>query len=330
MSVLRLSMAIGNYDRTRPLFDGDIAIDGIEPIFLKLEPEEMFFRAFRHQAFDVCELSLSSFVVKLSQGDCPYVGVPVFLSRAFRHNAIYVRTDRGIRAPADLKGRRVGIGEYQLTACVWARILLEDDYGVRPNQLQWVRGGVETPDRPEKISVKLPPDVRIESAPPGVTIDQLLEAGELDAFVGPRAPPCFERRNPLIARLFADPRAEATGYYSRTGIFPIMHVLGVHRSVVQSHPWVPATLRKAFERSRQMAFARLNDASAPKVMLPFVEEQLQAASALMGANYWSYGIGGNRHVLDVFLRHHHGQGLSEKQLAVDELFHPSTFEAASI
>ena len=328
--VLRLSVAVGDYDRTRPLLDRAVIIDGVEPIFLKLQPEEMFFRAFRHADFDVCELSLSSFVVKTSRGDCPYVGVPVFLSRAFRHNAIYIRTDRGIRSPQDLRGRRVGIGEYQLTACVWARILLEDDYQVRPNQLQWVRGGVETPERPEKISLRLPEDVQIEAAPPGMTLDQMLETGELDAFVGPRAPPCFDRGNQRIARLFDDPRAEATRYYQRTGIFPIMHVLGVHRSVVEAHPWVPASLFKAFEQARQIALARLDDASVAKVMLPFVEEQLQMARQLMGANYWSYGTAGNRGVLEAFLLHHHRQGLSERLVGLQELFHPSTFEAASI
>jgi 4,5-dihydroxyphthalate decarboxylase len=328
--VLRLSIAIGDYDRTRPLLDRTIGIDGIEPIFLKLEPEEMFFRAFRHEDFDICELSLSSFVVKTSQGTCPYVGLPVFLSRAFRHNAIYVRTDRGIATPADLKGRRIGIGEYQLTACVWARILLEDDYGVRPSDLQWVRGGVETPDRPEKISINLPANVRIEPTPEGVTIDEMLEAGELDGFVGPRAPPCFDRRNPLITRLFADPRAEATGYYRRTKVFPIMHILGVRRAVVEAHPWVPATLFKAFEQSRQVALARLNDAAVAKVMLPFVEEQLQAARGLMGEDFWSYGVPANRHVLQTFLQHHHRQGLSQGLVSIEELFHPSTLEAASI
>jgi 4,5-dihydroxyphthalate decarboxylase len=328
--VLQLSVAIGDYDRTRPLLDRAVGIDGVDPIFLRLQPEEMFFRAFRHEDFDVCELSLSSFVIKMSRGDCPYVGVPVFLSRAFRHNAIYIRTDRGIRAPKDLRGRRVGIGEYQLTACVWARILLEDDYHVAPNQLNWVRGGVTTPERPEKILLHLPADVRIEAAPQGTTIDRMLETGELDAFVGPRAPPCFDRGNSQIARLFGDSRAEAVAYFQRTGIFPIMHVLGVHRSVVEKHPWVPASLFKAFEQSRRIAFGRLNDASVAKVMLPFIEEQLQMARELMGADYWSYGIAGNRHILEAFLRHHHRQGLSERLVSVEELFHPSTLETASI
>ena len=161
MTRLNLSVAVGDYDRTRPLIDGDVRIDGVDPVFMTLPPEEIFFRAFRHAEFDICELSLSSFTLKTARGDCPYVGVPVFLSRAFRHSAIVIRTDRGIAAPADLKGRRIGSPEYQLTACVWARAILSDDYGVEPKDIIWVRGGIEEPGRPEKIAIAPPPDVRI-------------------------------------------------------------------------------------------------------------------------------------------------------------------------
>src|ERR1044071_9981916 len=176
MSKLPLSVAIGNYDRARALFDGTVQIDGVDPVFMQLPPEEIFFRAFRTIDFDICELSMSSFTVKTALGDCPYVGVPAFVSRAFRHNSIYVRKDR-IKPPADLKGKRVGLPEYQLTACVWARAILEDDYGVKPSDILWVRGGIEHPGRPEKIAIALPADVRMEDAPPDVTISQLLERG---------------------------------------------------------------------------------------------------------------------------------------------------------
>src|SRR6201995_2960064 len=152
MSKLNLSVAVGNYDRTRALFDGAVQIDGADPVFMMLPPEEIFFRAFRTMDFDICELSMSSFTVKTAQGDNPYVGVPAFVSRAFRHTSIYVRTDR-VRAPADLKGRKVGLPEYQLTANVWARAILEDDYGVKPADVTWVRGGIETAVRPEKIGL---------------------------------------------------------------------------------------------------------------------------------------------------------------------------------
>src|SRR6195952_179938 len=161
MSKLNLSVAIGDYDRNRPLIDGAVQIDGVDPVFMKLYPEEIFFRAFRSEDFDICECSLSSFTVKTAVGDCPYVGVPAFVSRMFRHNSIYVRTDR-IKTPADLKGKRIGLPEYQLTACVWARIILEDDHGIKPSDVLWVRGGIDDPSRPEKITIKLPPGVHME------------------------------------------------------------------------------------------------------------------------------------------------------------------------
>ena len=186
MTKLNLSLAVGPYDRTRALIDGTVQIDGVNATGMTLSPEEIFFRAFRHAEFDICELSLSSFTVKTAQGACPYVGVPAFVSRAFRHTSIYVRTDR-IKKPADLKGKKVGVPEYQLTANVWARAILEDDHGVKPSDIQWVRGGIEDAGRPEKISIKLPPDVKLEDAPEG-QIDFGLAGGRRDRRLHRAAP----------------------------------------------------------------------------------------------------------------------------------------------
>src|SRR6186997_3561031 len=178
MAKLNLSVAVRDYDRTRPMSDGLVQIDGVDPVFMALDPEEIFFRAFRRAEFDICELSMSSFTVKTAQGNCPYVGVPAFVSRAFRHTAIYVRTDR-IKKPADLKGKKVGVPEYQLTANVWARAILQDDYGVKPSDVTWVCGGIEVPGRPEKIKLDLPADVKLENAPKGQTISGMLAAGDI-------------------------------------------------------------------------------------------------------------------------------------------------------
>src|ERR1700677_1464524 len=174
MAKLSLSVAIGDYDRTRALTDGSVAIDGVDPVYMNLVPEEIFCRAFRAAEFDICELSLSSYTVKTAEGTCPYIAVPAFVSRAFRHTAIYVRTDR-IKKPEDLKGKKVGVPEYQLTANVWARAMLEDDYGVKRSDIHWIRGGIEHAGRPEKISIKLPPGVKLDNAPEGKTISKLLE-----------------------------------------------------------------------------------------------------------------------------------------------------------
>ena len=330
MAKLNLSVAIGDYDRTRPLVDGQVQIDGTDPTFMLLEPEEIFFRAFRHAEFDICELSLSSFSVKAARGDNPYVGVPVFPSRAFRHTAIFIRTDRGIAGPADLRGRRIGTPEYQLTACVWARALLQDEYGVQPADIIWVRGGMSQPGRVEKIALDLPAALRIEAAPPGATLNGMLEAGEIDGIIGPRAPVAFERGDPNIGWLFPDPTQAASAYFRRTGIFPIMHVLGIRRTLVEQHDWLPFAVMKAFEKAKAAALTKLTDTSATKVTLPFVEEQLRGARRLMGEDFWAYGVEPNRVTLQAFLRHHHAQGLSPRQLAVEELFHPTTLETHRI
>jgi 4,5-dihydroxyphthalate decarboxylase len=326
---LKLSIATGDYDRTRPLVDGEAQIDGVDPIFMLLSPEEMFFRSFRDQAFDVSELSLSSFALKTAAGTNPYVGVPVFPSRAFRHTAICIRTDRGIRRPEDLKGRRIGTPEYQLTACVWARALLEE-HGVVPSDLTWVRGGLEETGRSEKIPVQLPPNIKIEPAPPGKTLAQMLKEGDIDAIVAPRAPSCFEQRDPNVGWLWPDPQQAASEYFQKTRIFPIMHLIGIRKALVEEHPWLPMAVYKAFSKAKTRALELLVDTSATKVTLPFVDELLRSVRRLMGEDFWPYGIEPNRETLGRFLGYHYAQGLSPRRLTVEELFHPSTLASFKI
>jgi 4,5-dihydroxyphthalate decarboxylase len=330
MSKLQLSIAVGDYDRVRPLIDGTVAIDGVAPVPMILGPEEIFFRAFRHAEFDIAELSLSSFTLRTARGDNPYLGVPVFPSRSFRHSGVYIRTDRGIRAPADLKGRRVGLAEYQLTANVWVRAFLDDDFGVAPAAIEWVRGGVEEPGRPEKIPVSLPPDVVLHDAPAGRSLSEMLLAGETDAVIGPRAPSALATGKGAVGWLFADPRAAAIENYRRTRIFPIMHVIGVRRTLVDRHPWLPAAVLKAFEQAKAAAWDKLADPSASKVMLPFIDQLLVEAQGLLGPDPWPYGVDANRQCLEYFLDQHHKPGLSARRVALAELFPPSTLEAARI
>ncbi len=329
MGKLQLSVAMGDYDRTRALVDGRVQIDGVDPVCMLLSPEEMFFRSMRSMDFDITELSFSSYLVRHSRGDCPYIAVPAFLSRAFRHTSIYVRRDR-VKRPEDLKGRRVGVPEYQLTANVWARALLQDDFGVSPADIRWVRGGIDTPGRPEKIKLQLPPDVQIESAPEGTTISELLDRGGIDGFIAPRPPSRQALANPQVGWLFDDPTAAAKDYYRRTGIFPIMHVAAIRKSLVERHPWLPMAVLKAFTEAKAAALDLLGDTSATKVTLPFVEEQLKAARETLGEDFWSYGVAPARRTLEAFVRHHHAQGLSSRLVPVDELFHPATYETYSI
>lgn len=328
MTKLQLSMAIGNYDRCRPLIDGAVQIDGVDPVIMTLSPEEIFFRAFRGQEFDICELSLSSSTLQVANGTFPYVGIPVFLSRAFRHTAIYCRTDR-IQKPEDLRGRKIGLPEYQLTANVWVRAILQDDYGIAPSDVTWVRGGISHAGRPEKLKIKLPDNVRVEDAPEGETISSLLAKGEIDGYVAPRAPD-VPAGTPNIGWLFRDPVEAAKDYYRRTRIFPIMHILGVRRELADKHPWLPGAIYKAFSESKHKALEHLSETSATKITLPFVEERLKEARDLMGDDHWSYGIAQNRHVLENFFRHHHAQGLSPRLVTPEDIFHPGTFESYSL
>lgn len=329
MAKLNLSVAMGDYDRTRALLDGTVQIDGVDPVYMTLSPEEIFFRAFRNVEFDISELSMSSYLVKASKDESPYVAIPVFLSRAFRHTSIYVRKDR-IKRPEDLKGCRIGIPEYQLTAIVWARSILQNDYGVAPEDVTWVRGGIDEPGRPEKIKLQLPPGVKMESAPENRTISDMLDKGEIDGFIAPRPPGGAAARNPDVGWLFDDPTATAKEYYERTNVFPIMHVVGIRKELAAEHPWLPGAVMKAFEQSKKAALEKLADTSATKVTLPFVEEQLKAARDLMGPDYWSYGVEPARKTLETFLQAHHAQGLSPRLMSVEELFHPATYESYKI
>ena len=234
MPKLQLSVAVGDYDRTRALIDGAVQIDGVDPVFMTLVPEEIFFRAFRAAEFDICEVSLSSYSVKTAAGNSPYIAVPAFVSRAFRHTSIYVRTDR-IKKPEDLKGRKVGVPEYQLTANVWARSFLEDDYGVKRSDIHWIRGGIEHAGRPEKITIKLPPGVRLDNAPEGKTISALL-AERRDRRLHRAAPADAGGKRPPAYRLAVSrPHRRRQGLFQAHRLFPD-HACG-------RHP--PRTRRKA-------------------------------------------------------------------------------------
>ena len=327
---LSLTIACGNYDRTRPLFDGRVPIEGCDPIFLPLQPEEIFFRAFVHEEFDIAELSLSSYAMRRAQGDCPYVGIPAFLSRAFRQSAVYVRTDRGIEGPEDLRGRSVGVPEYQMSAAVWIRGLLQDEYGVSPRDLHWVSGGLETPGRVEKIPFTAPAGLSLREAPQGATLSGMLEDGAIDALVAPRPPSCFLRGVSGVGRLFANFGVDEEAYYRRTRIFPIMHIVGIKSDLAARHPWLPASLYKAFEAAKDIAVAALADPNALTSSLPWQPWNAEQARTLMGKDFWPYGLEKNATTLEVFLRYHFEQGLSQRRLTPRDLFSESTTSQSKI
>lgn len=314
----------------RALQDGRVRIEGCRLDFLALAPEELFFRAFRHQEFDVSELSLSSYLLSVDRGDAPYLAIPVFSSRMFRHSAIYVRTDRGIREPADLKGRSVGVPEYQVTAALWVRGMLQDEYGVRASDLRWRTGGLEEEGREEKLPLALPQGLEVLPVARGKTLSRMLAEGELDALVAPRAPSCFTRGEPGVGRLFPDFRRVEQEYFARTGLFPIMHAIGIRRRLCERHPWLAASVAKAFARAKELAQAELGDVTALAVTLPWLAAEVEDTRARMGADWWPYGVEPNRHALETLARYAHEQGVTRRRLAVEELFAASTLERARI
>jgi 4,5-dihydroxyphthalate decarboxylase len=329
MQRLTLSVACFAYDRTAALFDGRARIDGCDLVGTILEPEEAFHRAFRTQDFDVTELSTSSHMMMLSRGAATHVGIPATLSRVFRHSGIYVRTDR-IKGPADLRGKTIGVPEYQITANVWIRGLLQDEYGVRPNEMRWRRGGVEEPGRGERAPIRLPEDIDLAQIPPDRTLSGMLEAGEIDAVIGARAPSCFLRGAPHVGRLFPDYREVEEDYFRRTGIFPIMHIVGIRRELAERHPWLPLNVYKGFLDAKRIADKYLREINFLAVTHPWIVAEHERVQALMGADYWPYGLEANRKTLETLCRYSHEQGLSARLVAPEELFDPGTHVLSKI
>ncbi|MFI6343986.1 ABC transporter substrate-binding protein [Streptomyces sp. NPDC050560] len=330
MSRLQLTMACGDYDRTRALAEGTVRADGIDLNYLRLPVEETFFRMMRHREFEVAEMSLSTYVHSLDADPAPFVALPVYTSRMFRHGSLYCHADAGIERPEDLRGKRIGTPEYQLTACVWMRGILGDRHGVPYDSVSYVTGGQESLGRIEKAKVALPGSVRLERAPADRTLSQMLADGEIDALCTPRVPSPFAAGDPRVRRVFGDVVAAEKEYWAATGIFPIMHVVVVRRDVYERHPWVAQSLYKALVTARDQAYESLYDTSALRFMLPWLTPQLEEARELLGRDYWSYGLDANEATLAAFLRYHHEQGLSAKEWAPRELFAPESLESAVI
>ncbi|MGH3327977.1 MAG: ABC transporter substrate-binding protein [Streptomycetales bacterium] len=330
MTRIRLTLACGDYDRTRDLEEGAVRPDGIELTYLRLPVEETFFRMMRHREFEVAEMSLSSYVISLQTDPAPFVALPVFTSRMFRHGSIYINTGAGITAPDDLRAKRVGVPEYQLTAGVWVRGILADYHGVPVESVSYHTGGQEQPGRIEKADLHLPDNIGIERIPQGKTLARMLAEGEIDALYTPRIPRPFVQRDPRVGRLFPDVIAAEKAYYAASGIFPIMHVVVVRRDVYETHPWVAQSLYKAFVLAKANVFDRLYDSSALRFMLPWLNQYLEETRELLGDDYWSYGLEANHHTLATFLRYHHQQGLSRRLLRPEEVFAPESTESAVI
>jgi 4,5-dihydroxyphthalate decarboxylase len=330
VSKLRLTLACWNYDRTRALLEQRIQPDGIELTYLSLPVEETFFRMLRHREFDAAEMSLSSYVVSLFKPDRPFIAIPVFPSRCFRHSCIYVNSRSGIREPKDLIGRKIGTPEYQMTAPVWIRGILAEWHGVPVTSPIYFTGGEEQPGRSEKLALDLPPDIRVQPIGADQTLSAMLASGEIDALYTARAPSSFTRGNGSVRRLFDDYPTVEREYFRRTGIFPIMHTVVIRRELYERHRWIAQSIAKAFFAARDEAYADLRQTAALKAMLPWLIAHLDEVSREMGDDFWPYGLDRNRETLSTFLRYAHEQGLAKDRLRPEDLFAPETLEAFRI
>jgi 4,5-dihydroxyphthalate decarboxylase len=281
----------------------------------------------RHREFDVAEMSLSSYTVTCHRDPRPFVAIPVFPSRYFRHASIFISTGAGIREPKDLVGKRIGSPEYQMTAPVWIRGILQEHYGVQVDSVTHVTGGEETPGRDEKIKLDLPATIRVERIGPTQTLAQMLADGEIDALVTARTPSTFRTRPDRVRRLFPRFVEVEQAYYRETGIFPIMHTVAMRRDVYEANRWIAQSLTKAFVEAQRRTYEGLRESAALKAMLPWLTAHVEDAVALMGEDWWPYGFERNRRTLDTFLRYHHEQGLSKRRLAPEELFAPESLES---
>lgn len=317
---LPLKVAVWRYDRTQALFDGRISLPNRRWDLLDAPLEEIFSRAFEQGEFDVSELSFSNYLRLSVAGKCPYIGIPVFPSRSFRHAAFYVRKGAGIESPRDLVGRRVGVREYSMTAAVAARGALRDQFGVRSEDITWITGDI---DHKERNEIKLPAmykNVDLQVAPAGKLLETMLLDGEIDALVAYKPFAAFNAGDSRVARLFDDPMSVEETYFKEFGIFPIMHLMGIRRDVAEMEPGLARDVFDAFRRAQDFADADLNIEQALKISLPWLSREVRRTTEVMGTNYWSVGFKSNRKVIERMIEWSFEDGLIPSKIDASELF----------
>jgi 4,5-dihydroxyphthalate decarboxylase len=330
MGDVPITIACGNYDRTRAIRDGRVKVEGCDVTYLPMYPEEIFHRAFKFQEFDVSEISFSSYIRTVAAGTAGYIGVPAFVSRIFRHSGIYVRKGAGIEKPEDLRGKRIGVPEYQITAVVWMRGMMQHEYGVKPSESHWRSGGQEQAGREERTPLKPIPGLDLKAIPHDKTLVGMLRDGELDALFTARAPSSFLAGEPHITRLFPDTRKAEVAYYKKTKLFPIMHLIGIRKSLAEKYPWLATSVYKAFCEAKALAMIDLRDVNALMVTLPWLEAETHETAAIMGDDFWKYGIDENRPDIEALAQYLHEQGLADRKVKIEELFHPSVFDISKV
>jgi len=324
---LSLTLGCVSYDRTIPLADGAVQPDGVELRITNLPPGELFRRQARDGEFDVAEFSLSTYAMLHGQGDRRFVALPVFPSRMFRHRSIFINAHAGIERPEDLAGRRIGASEFQQTAGVWMRGIVEREHGIRQDQVEWVFGAYNAPGPfHERAPVALPASLHTRTIPETQCLSDLLDAGEIDAVFAAQAPAAFLRGSANVRRLFPDYPAVERDHFRRTGLFPIMHTLVIRRSIYEAEPWVARSIFDAFVEAKRVGTERLATDGRPYVGLPWLTHHLEELVEVMGPDPYPYGFAANRTTVATFLEMHHGQGLATRLLTPEELFVPELHE----
>jgi 4,5-dihydroxyphthalate decarboxylase len=322
---LPLTIACASYDRTHALESASIRPAGIDLNFVSVNPGETFWRQLRFAEFDVAEMSMSAYIMLTARGDTRFVAIPAFTSRAFRHDCIFVSASSGITKPDELAGTRVGVPQYHMTAALWIRGILSDDYGVATSSITWVQGGLDSPGYPERIELQLPASIRLERTE-GALSDLLL-SGEIAAIIGAEWPKPFRDGDSRIRQLFPNYEVVEREYYRRTHFFPIMHGVVIKKEIYRNHPWVARSLFDAFCQAKQRVMSRMSFPGAPITILPWQVSAHLDAMRSMGEDYWPYGVGSNRHELQAMCRYSLEQGLSASLVDVDTLFAPETIDA---
>ncbi len=323
MSRLQLTLACGPYDRTEALRTGIVQPEGIDLIYVPIQsPPELFARMVHKTSFDVAEMSLSLYLQSRSRGDFPFVALPIFPSRMFRHSYVFVNEGAGIEKPTDLAGRRIGVQEYHQTAGVWIRGMLSDGYGVDLSEVSWFEGGVNAPRLPDpRIDLRPQGPLDITFIGADQHIDAWLADGRIDAYFGARVPQSFYGGT-TVKRLFADARAEERAWFRETGVFQIMHTLVVREGVLERHPWIAETLYKAFERSKQWCLEQMRFTGSSRYTLPWLHAAIEEIDELFGGDPWPYGVERNRATLEHLARYLAEQGFLAQPPVIDEMFAP--------
>src|SRR5271169_5297705 len=325
-----ITLACGNYDRTQAIRDGRVKIEGCAVTYLPLYPEEIFHRVFKFHEFDISEMSFSSYIRTVAAGTSAYIAIPAFVSRIFRHSGIYIRKGAGIEKPEDLRGKRIGVPEYQITAVVWMRGMMQHQYGVKPSEIHWRSGGQEQAGRHERTPLKPIPGLDLQPIGEDKTLVGMLRDGELDALFTARAPSSFLAGEPHIGRLFPNTRAAELAYFKKTGLFPTMHLVGIRNTLLAQYPWLATSVYKAFCEAKALAMTDLCDVNALMVTLPFLEAATRETMAAMGADFWRYGVHENKGEIEALTTYAHEQGLVDRKLSGAELFAPSVFELSKV